>query len=305
MNYQSQLKAILKASAWSQEELARRLGVSFATLNAWVNARSQPRAKALEAIKILHLDIVGVDTIDVGELAVAKDAALAMKTTLAAITKDTTTLDKLTLYLTYHTNTIEGSTMTLADTDAVLFKHKVLTNRTQVEQAEARNHRAALLWLLEQLENQDLVIDEQLVKGLHLRLMNGIMENAGQYRTHSVRILGTHVTVANYLQVPTLMSELFKEISTSSEDRIAILATTHAAFEKIHPFSDGNGRVGRLILLAQALQAELIPPLVLKERRAAYYRYLEAAQTRDIDLPLQLFIAESMATTNQLLFESE
>ena len=78
---------------------------------------------------------------------------------------------------------------------------------------------------------------------------------------------------------------------------------TGATFEKIHPFSDGNGRVGRLLILAQALHAGLIPPLVLKERKYAYYKYLEIAQTSYNSIPLQIFIAESMVTAGQLLFE--
>jgi len=304
MKYQAQLKAILQASKWSQEELARQFGVSFATLNAWVNARSVPRKRAIDAIQALYFEVVGIDAVDPAELVAAKGMVLALKTTVKSITGNSEVLDRLTLYLTYHTNAIEGSTMTLADTEAVLFKHKVLTNRTQVEQAEARNHRAALLWLLEQLEQPNFRIQEEVIKGLHLRLMNGIMESAGQYRQHGVRIMGTHVTVAKYMKVRSLMEQLLTTISQAPEDPIAALAITHATFERIHPFSDGNGRVGRLILLAQALQGGLVPPLVLKERKFAYYKYLELAQTENNTLPLQQFMAESITVTNQLLFES-
>lgn len=305
MNYSQQLKSILKASGWSQEELARRLNVSFVTLNAWVNERSEPRKKAADSIQVLYFQIVGADEIDVAELKAKKRAASALKTTVKKILLDKEILDKLTLHLTYHTNTIEGSTMTLADTEAVLFDHKTLTNRTQVEQAEARNHQAAFLWLLSELEKNNFNISEQVIKGLHLRLMNGIMENAGQYRNHGVRIMGTQVTVANYARIQPSMDEFIKNIQQAGEDVIELLSITHATFEKIHPFSDGNGRVGRLIMLAQALKAGLVPPLVLKERRIAYYRYLELAQTKDNPLPLELFVAEAIITSNELLFEEK
>ncbi len=301
--YSSRLRSILTASGWSQEELARRLKVSFVTLNAWVNERSEPRKKALDAIQALYFEIVGSDETDTQELQTQKKKVLTLKMGVYPILKNQEVLDKLTLYLTYHTNTIEGSTMTLADTEEVLFHHKTLTNRTQVEQAEARNHQAALLWLLDQLQSKEFSITEELIRGLHLRLMNGIISDAGEYRHHSVRIMGSRVTVANYVKVPVLIRELISGVQIKPKDPVMLLAATHAAFEKIHPFSDGNGRIGRLLMLAQALQAQLTPPLVLKERRQAYYKYLELAQTEDSSIPLELFMAESMINAHELLFE--
>ncbi len=304
MNYQTQLKSILQASGWSQEELARRLDVSFVTLNTWVNAKSEPRKKAQDSIQALYFDIVGFDSVDREELDGRKKIAASLHTSVRAIAGDELALNKLILYLTYHTNTIEGSTMTLADTEEVLFNNQVLTNRTQVEQAEARNHQAALLWLLGELRKKDFVLTEDTIKGLHLRLMNGILSDAGQYRRHSVRIMGTQVAVANYLKVPSAMSELLSVTINEYGDIVTRLARVHAAFEKIHPFSDGNGRVGRLLMLAQALRSGIVPPLVVKEKRRAYYKYLEMAQTKEEFGPLEFFVAESIYASNQLLFDA-
>lgn len=303
MKYDDQLASILKASGWSQEQLARKLGVSFATLNSWVNKRSAPRAKALHNIDRLYLDIVGVDKVSADTLLVAKQSTLKLRMTAKKISGNKDILDKLTLYLTYHTNTIEGSTMTLSDVEEVIFEHKVLTNRTAVEQAEARNHQATLYWLIDELatKGDDFVIDETLILGIHLRLMNGIIGDAGQYRKHAVRIMGTHVTLANWAKVPDLVRELAEDLAKPTNDIIRVLANTHARFEQIHPFSDGNGRAGRLIMLAQALKFGLIPPLVVKERKYAYYKYLELAQTKEDYVPLELFIAESITFTNDLL----
>jgi len=303
MNHQTRLKSILHASGWSQEELARRLNVSFVTLNTWVNGKSEPRKKAQESIQELYFDIVGFDSVDQEKLDSQKQFATSLRTTAQAITRDESVLNKLILHLTYHTNTIEGSTMTLVDTEEVLFNNQVLRNRTQIEQAEARNHQAALLWLLDELQKKDFALTEDVAKGLHLRLMNGILGDAGQYRRHSVRIMGTRVMVANHLKVSDLMSELVGTAIIEQDDVVASLARAHAAFEKIHPFSDGNGRVGRLIMLAQALRANVVPPLVVKEKRRAYYKYLEMAQTKEEFGPLEFFVAESMQTSNQLLFD--
>ncbi len=305
MNYRKQLVSILDSSGWSQEQLAHTLGVSFPTLNSWVNGRSEPRAKALTRIQTLYLEIVGADNIDLNMLAQTRAEAAKLKLTAKEMLNDTKKLDKLTLHLTYHTNTIEGSTMTLADVEEVLFEHKVLTNRTAIEQAEARNHQAALYWLIEQLAEQgdSFSVTEEFILGLHLRLMNGIIGDAGQYRSHAVRIMGESIPLANYIKIPELVAQLVDDVRESQTDLISDLASTHARFEKIHPFSDGNGRTGRLVMLAQALHAGYMPPLVAKERKQAYYRYLEAAQLREVYSPLELFIAESMIYTDKLLDE--
>ncbi len=303
MKYHNQLVSIQKASGWSQEQLARNLSVSFTTLNSWINRRSVPRAKALHNIDKLYLDIVGVDEVSAGTLLAAKQSALKLHATPKKISNNKDILDKLTLYLTYHTNTIEGSTMTLSDVEEVIFEHKVLANRTAVEQAEARNHQAALYWLIDELvtKGNGFVIDEALILGIHLRLMNGIIGGAGQYRRHAVRIMGTHVTLANWVKVPNLVRELAEDLAKPTDDIIRVLASTLARFEQIHPFSDGNGRAGRLIMLAQALKFRLMPPLVVKERKYAYYKYLELAQAKGDHTPLELFIAESISFTNDLL----
>ncbi len=301
MNYQEYLKSIIKASGWSQEQLASQLGVTFVTLNSWINSRSKPRAKALVRIEKLYFDTVGAETVDANILAKLKAQALQNKITPQQLVSNKELLDKLTLYLTYHTNTIEGSTMTLSDVGDVIFDHKVLSNRTAIEQAEARNHQATLHWLIDLL-NQDnkLVISEGLVLDTHLRLMNGIISDAGKYRSHAVRIMGSRVVLANYLKVPELVMGLSRD-DTLKYDLISKMARTHAQFEQIHPFSDGNGRTGRLIMLIQALGSGKMPPLVRKERKFAYYKALEIAQTQGTYEPLELFIAESMLFSNELL----
>lgn len=302
MNYSSQLNSILAASGWSQEELSRRLNVSFVTLNSWINKRSSPRKKAAENIQLLYFEILGTDSCEIGMLEELKEKVKYLKTSSHDIIAKEEVLNSLILNLTYHTNTIEGSTMTLDDTKNVLFNNKVLSNRTQIEQVEAINHKVALLWILDKLGKKNFEINKDLVKGLHLRLMNGIITDAGLYRNHSVRIMGTHVAVANFLRIPELMEELMNSLQNPSKDLISIISTTHSAFEKIHPFSDGNGRVGRLLMLAQSLQKGFVPPIVIKERKYAYYKYLELAQIHNNTIPLQIFVAQSMITAYELLF---
>lgn len=305
MLYLNQLQAILKATAWSQEQLARQLNVSFPALNAWLNERAVPRRSAQERIVSLYMSVVGAETVNPQELITAKQTAAKMTYSVKKLLKDKPALDTLTLHWTYNTNTIEGSTMTLADVEDVIFDNKVLANRTLIEQAEARNHQAAFYWLLDKvaLEGKDFVLTEQLILELHIRLMNGILGNAGQYRNHSVRLAGMHVPLANWRRIPELIQQLLADSQQEkpATDIVTSMAYFHARFEQIHPFSDGNGRTGRLLLLAQALASGYVPPLVLRERKQAYYKYLEKAQTQEDYTPLELFIAQAMEACYKLL----
>ncbi len=225
------------------------------------------------------------------------------KLSARAVIKNAALLEKLTILLTYHTNTIEGSTMTMVDVEGVLFQNKVLGNRTAIEQAEARNHQAALNWLLDKIaESRTFVVSEEVIRGLHLRLMNGIVSDAGQYRKHSVRIMGAHVPLANWQSIRSLLDEFVSFLQEDdSQDLIAKLAKSHAVFEQIHPFSDGNGRTGRLLILAQALSAGSVPPIIVKERKRAYYKCLELAQINHDYQPLELFMADSILNSQELL----
>jgi len=302
MNYVVQLEKILSASKWSQEQLAAELGVSFPALNAWLNKRAVPRAKAQVRIQELYLSIIGFSAISETDLALVKQEVKKYSLTAHQVISNREILDKLTLNLTYHTNTIEGSTMTFGDVEDVIFNNKVLSNRTAIEQLEAKNHQSALYWLLDQVAEAkgSFVVNEDIILGIHLRLMNGIVSDAGQYRKHAVRIMGTHVPLANWQSIPKLIAELTDD-NKNPEDIVSILARIHASFEKIHPFSDGNGRTGRLLMLAQTLNVGIAPPIVLKERKQAYYKYLEQAQTKDEHALLEFFIAESIRSSGKLL----
>lgn len=299
MNYTKQLQQILAASGWSQEELARQIGVSFVTLNSWVNGRSHPARDAnKQAIERIAAEILGADLVDVEELRSLKVAALRYKLTAKKLAANRELLDKITLNLTYHTNTIEGSTMTIGDVKEVLFDNKILSNRTQVEQREAINHQVAMNFLLDEL-TRDTTLNwtPDLIRGVHLRLMNGIISNAGLWRNHGVRIAGANVPLANFIKIPELIEKLCHQLNEESTDPIGLLSRTHARFEQIHPFSDGNGRTGRLIMFALALQYGLMPPIITKERRSAYYKYLAVAQTEErFDLLEQMLASEIIAS---------
>lgn len=299
MDHVDKLRRVIKASGMTQESLARHLGVSFPTLNSWVNGRSQPRRAALTRIDLAYVEFVDGIPLDDEGLKKLIASAESCRLRVEQLIGNKPRLDKLTLLLTYHTDAIEGSTMTLADTDAVLFRNQALSNRTLVEQLEAKNHQTTLWWLLDRMNAKEFTVDEGLILDLHTRLMNGVITNAGRYRNHGVRIAGTRVTVANHLRIPELVNELCLQPPDTQESLIAFMARQHSQFERIHPFSDGNGRIGRLLILAYALQHGAVPPVIKRERRALYYKALETAQLNEDYQLLEQLIAESILTTDQ------
>ena len=123
--------------------------------------------------------------------------------------------------------------------------------------------------------------------------MNGIRDDAGFYRRHSVRIVGSNVATANYIKVPDLMSEIESLILSKKKDIISHVTEVHARFEKIHPFSDGNGRVGRLLMAAMLIKANLPPAIIKQETKQLYYTYLKKTQLEEDVTQLEDFICDA------------
>ncbi len=298
MNTVQKLQFIKKISGLSQEKLAAYLGVSFPTLNSWMNGKSNPRKKMQERINELYASYTGEKTIPEDVLS-AKKAALhnmqqAHKDIVAKISNARDIYDELSLLLTYNTNSIEGSTLTEFETAQVLFHNTALPNKTLIEQLEAKNHQAAWDFLMRYLNQKTYLIDEQLILKLHSILMNGIRDDAGMYRTCGVRIVGANIPTANYVKVPALMEELAKSINSKQEDVFEHVASTHSRFEKIHPFSDGNGRIGRLIIHAMLMRENYPPALIKAKDKQFYYSYLNKSQkTGDTSL-LEDFICDAV-----------
>lgn len=297
MTIPQKLRVIQRFSGLSQEKLARQFSVSFATINSWINGKSLPRKKSQERIEELYLKYTGKKVIPADELAtkkkMVKNKGNIYPDVLKIILENPDIYDQFFLSLTYHSNRIEGSTLTEDETEAILFRDAVLPDKSLIEHLEVKNHQTALRYLLNHMAGA-APIAEELVLKLHHMLMNSIRPDAGAYRQHSVRIVGADVPTANYMKVPALMTRLFEEINTSKEDVVSHIAAVHSRFEQVHPFSDGNGRIGRLLNHALALRDNLPPALIRQEKKQFYYSYLKKAQQGgDLSL-LEDFICDAL-----------
>ncbi|MFA6305441.1 MAG: Fic family protein [Candidatus Gracilibacteria bacterium] len=294
------LKLIQRLSGFTQEGLAQKLGVSFVTLNSWINGKSKPRKKAEILIDEIYKEYTGQKIIPESVLEAKKKFAVSKskknKNILRTILRRPDLYGEFLLLLTYHTNSIEGSTLSKNETGAILFHNKVLPYKSLIEQIEVKNHQAAFNYLLRYLAlpKSKNRITKELILSLHAILMNGIRDDAGFYRRHGVRIVGANLPTANYMKIPDLMGKLAVNINEKVKDCVKQVAKIHADFEKIHPFSDGNGRVGRLILAAMLIKANLPPAIIRREKKQLYYTFLNKAQLCEDSSLLEDFLCDAI-----------
>lgn len=297
MDASEKIKLVQKAAGLTQEQIARKLGVTFASLNRWVNGRAVPRKEAQEKIDRLYREITGQKEIPNQELE-AKKNLLARKSNkypsiIKIILDNPDIRDELILKLTYHSNRIEGSTLSQDETAAILFDNAAIPNKTLIEHLEAKNHKTAVEYMFGYVAQKNPISEEFIMK-LHGILMNSIRDDAGAWRNHGVRIVGANVATANCAKIPVLMDELAKKINAKEKDIVSLAVRIHAEFEKIHPFSDGNGRTGRLILHAMLLQKNYAPAVILQENKRQYNLYLNKAQTGEDQTLLEDFVADAV-----------
>ena len=304
MTIRQKLEIIQKTLGLTQTKLAEKFGVSFPAFNSWWTGKSIPRPKMQTAIDELFLEITGQKIIPADQLVAKKQILLKKasehKKVVAEILANPDIRDQFILKLTYNSNRIEGSTLTEPDTAAILFDNIALPNKSLNEHLEAKNHQAALNYLFDHISNNKN-IDEDLILKLHSILMNGIRPDAGAYRNHAVRIIGINLPTANYISIPNLMSEVVAHAALSTKDIIALSAVIHSKFEQIHPFSDGNGRIGRLLINTMLLKTNFAPAIIRQEHKQLYYTYLYKAQTKGDHSQLEDFLCNAVTDGFKIL----
>jgi filamentation induced by cAMP protein fic len=170
---------------------------------------------------------------------------------------------------TYNSNAIEGNTLTLRETDMVL-RGLTIDKKSLKEHLEVIGHKEAFDYV-KQLVSENVEISEKLIKDIHYLVLADKKDDRGVYRRIPVRIMGAaHEVVQPYLIIPK-MEELLERYKNSTEDIVTKLARFHIEFEDIHPFIDGNGRTGRLLINLELMKAGY-PPIDIKfTDRLNYY----------------------------------
>ncbi|WP_368182571.1 Fic family protein [Anaerotruncus rubiinfantis] len=182
--------------------------------------------------------------------------------------------EEFTVEYTYNSNAIEGNTLTLRETDMVL-RGLTISQKPLKDHLEAVGHRDAFDFICDLVKEQ-APIQESVIKQIHYLVLADKRDDRGVYRRVPVRIMGArHEPVQPYLIQPR-MEQLLLDFAQSKEHIIPRLARFHIEFEGIHPFIDGNGRTGRLLVNLELMKAGF-PPIDIKfTDRLAYYNAFDA-----------------------------
>lgn len=182
----------------------------------------------------------------------------------------------------YNSNAIEGNLLTLSETDMVL-RGLTIDGKSMNDQLEAIGHKEAFDLVLELAKNQ-APMSEKIIKQIHHLILADKKDDRGVYRRTQVYITGAaHVPAPPELIQPK-MEKLIADFLGSKEHIITKLARFHIDFETIHPFRDGNGRTGRLLVNLELIKAGYPPICVACDDRWRYYSAFTTYYSQHHDL---------------------
>ncbi|MEA3458035.1 MAG: Fic family protein, partial [Candidatus Thermoplasmatota archaeon] len=185
-------------------------------------------------------------------------------------------LEDIRLRHTYHSDAIEGNTLTLQETKLVLEEGITIGGKSLKDHIEAKNDAEAFDIMVE-LVNSKKEISQEIIQKIHEFATKGILKNPGQYRTENVTITGVKIRPPSFLKIVRLIDEYIQNIQKLKLQTIKKAAYIHHEFVRIHPFLDGNGRVARLLTNFYLMKQGYPPIVIQKEDRKNYYKSLNKA----------------------------
>ncbi|MDR2736510.1 MAG: Fic family protein [Gracilibacteraceae bacterium] len=194
---------------------------------------------------------------------------------------------------TYHSNAMEGNVLTMQETALVLegmvVEHKPLKDHLQVV-----GHKDAFAYVQKLVLNKE-VMSERVIKNIHSLVLIDRPNDKGVYRKIPIRVLGACCEPPEPLFVPSQMEQLMEEHGAQKRHPLESAALFHLDFEGIHPFVDGNGRTGRLLLNYMLLQNNYPPITIRLEDRKRYYDCFDSYYKEQASTPMVKFLVECMA----------
>lgn len=187
--------------------------------------------------------------------------------------------------LAYNSNRIEGSTLSEEQTASLFETGTVFADAEIIKAKDIEEMNGHFLMFNEMLKTYLEPLSHELIKKYHFRLKSGVFEDllngyvAGEYKSRANIV--SNIQTAKPQDVHDCIDELLDEYNIKQTITIEDIAIFHAKFEKIHPFQDGNGRTGRIILFKECLKNGLTPLIISDSDKLIYYRALNLAQNNN------------------------
>lgn len=286
MNIGYKIKAYRENKKMTQKEIAEILGVEPATVSKYELNMIEPNIESLKRLsetfeisvdELLKDEEEKIDISKINVLEILKEQKeMKLKGNLYHNTQ---------IIFAYNTNHIEGNKLTedqtryIFETNTILFEGETIASVDDI--LETANHFKLVDYMLDVAEEN---LTEDIIKEFHKILKSGTMDsrkdwfNVGEYK-QVVNTAGSMKT-STPKQTPKDMRKLMEWYDSLKEITIKEIIEFHARFEKIHPFQDGNGRIGRIIAFKECLKNNIIPFIILDKDKIFYYRGLKEYQNR-------------------------
>lgn len=196
----------------------------------------------------------------------------------------------------YNSNAIEGNTLTLRETDIILQFGITVKGKSLKEHNEVKGQEYALDFLNEVLKKEE-PLSIRLIREFHALILNDDKDNRGKFKQENNTILGAKFQTTPFYQVEEKLQELIDNFNESDKNLIEKVAKFHNDFEMVHPFNDGNGRTGRLLMNLELMKNGYPITIIKNEDRDDYYQALEIASIDKNYIPLTEFIKRSIENT--------
>ena len=193
-------------------------------------------------------------------------------------------MEDMLVRMAHHSTAIEGNTLTQAETISILIYSFIPRDMSEREYYEVKNYRKAFNTLL----NADKEITTDLIKKYNKDIMENLHDLNGKFKTTQNLILGAEFEPTKPYLVPFEIEDWCTNLSyrlekaKTKEEKVEIIMDQHIKFEKIHPFNDGNGRTGRLLIIHSCLKEDLEPIIIPKEEKGKYINLLSSENVKEL-----------------------
>ncbi len=202
------------------------------------------------------------------------------------IFKNKSYLDDLTVRMAHHNTALEGNTLTQDETASIILNGIIPKATNEREYFEVKNYKNLIPFMLKAIENKQK-IDNEFIKEIHSIIMDNLIYNKGEFKKTQNMIVGATFDTTEPYQVPYVIKDWADNLeycllnSSDNDEKLGHILSHHIRFEKIHPFSDGNGRVGRALIFYSCMEHDLVPFVITKDTKDKYIHFLRQNDIND------------------------